>query len=505
MSLVRSAAPGAAGFGVRRANASLPDCVHAAARGRGMGAHSRSLLLLVAAPLVIRAAGGARAAAGLRRAAHKATTAAGTAKTPGTPTPTQRVLDAMRLSLQRWAKVETKQGAQDYVRDILSPAKRGALGRILILNGRVFANNEGGKVQQHLAMVARAVREKHSKVKNVAYLHNSEASGTCIQDKQGNLLPTTLIAKKYSSKECGVLVPNPYFGDLDHWSNVAQLLEDASRKHPYWKRDPRAFWRGHIRWRNKDCDHESGNIARFLGTLLTLRHPDQFDVKVRHLEEKKTLWSNASALHATKCKDGTKHPFRGIDDGLLGRLAEAQDVSWVDPVDYARYKILAHFPGGTTGSYSRNLNHLWATGSTVMIWDHPAQEHYYAGLEEGRTHLVFNATNAVDVARKITGNQRLARRLRDGAAAVQKELVCADCLHGFLLETLKAFRAHFRTELALDDVATARATLKGVQCGDFVEYVSHGVVEKIPPSNVKAGPGEDQRCVDLVSAAFQVV
>ena len=468
----------------------------------------RSLLLLVAAPLGVYAAGGARAAAGLRTAAHRAVAASGTAKTSSGPTPTQRVLDAMRLSLRRWDKVETKRGAQDYVRDILSPAKRGALGRILILNGRVFANQEGGKVQQHLAMVSRAVRERHSKVKNVAYLHNSEASGSCIQDKQGNLLPTTLVAKKYSSKECGVLVPNPYFGDLDHWSNVAQLLEAASRKHPYWKRDPRAFWRGHIRWRNKDCDHESGNIARFLGTLLTLRHPDRFDVKVRHLEEKKALWSNSTALHATKCKDSSsKYPFRVINDldGLIGRLSEAQDVSWVDPVDYARYKILAHFPGGTTGSYSRNLNHLWATGSTVMIWDHPAQEHYYAGLEEGRTHLVFNATNAVDFATKITGNQRLARRLRDGAAAVQKDLVCADCLHGFLLETLKAFRAHFRTELALDDVETARATLKGVECGDFVEYVSHGVVEKIPPSNVKAGPGEDQACVDLVSAAFKFV
>ena len=71
-----------------------------------------------------------------------------------------------------------------------------------------------------------------------------------------------------------------------------------------------------------------------------------------------------------------------------------------------------------------------------------------------------------------------------------------------MLETLKAFRAHFRTELALDDVETARATLKGVECGDFVEYVSHGVVEKIPLSDVKAGPGEDQSCVDLVSAAF---
>jgi hypothetical protein len=316
-----------------------------------MGPHSRSLLLLLAAPLVVDAAGGARAAAGPRRAAPHAAAAARTAS--GTPTPTQRVLDAMRVSLKRWAQVSTKNEAQKYVRDVLAgPAKRGALGRILILNGRVFANNEGGKVQQHLTMVSRAVRERHSKVKNVAYLHNSEASGSCLQNKKGELLPTTLIAKKYSAKECGVLVPNPYFGDLDHWKAVAQLLEDASRKHPYWKRDPRAFWRGHIRWRNKDCDHESGNIARFLGTLLTLRHPDQFDVKVRHLESKKRLWTNLTALHATKCKDGAaKYPFR-IDglDGLVQRLSEAQDVSWVDPVDYARYKVLAHFPGGTTGS-----------------------------------------------------------------------------------------------------------------------------------------------------------
>jgi hypothetical protein len=331
-----------------------------------MGARSRSLLLLLAAPLVVEATNDVRATVGPRRAAHKATTAGGTAKkSSATPTPTQRVLDAMRLSLRRWAPVTTKEGAQDYVRDILSPAKRGALGRILVLNGRVFANDEGGKVKQHLAMVSRAVRERHSKVKNVAYLHNSEASGSCLQNKKGELLPTTLIAKKYSSSECGVLVPNPYFGDLDHWSNVAQLLEDASRKHPYWKRDPRAFWRGHIRWRNKDCDHESGNIARFLGTLLTLRHPDQFDVKVRHLEAKKALWTNSTALRATKCKDGPKYPFRGIEPGLVQRLSEAQDVSWVDPVDYARYKILAHFPGGTTGSYSR---HRCGNHFSAMTW-----------------------------------------------------------------------------------------------------------------------------------------
>ena len=45
--------------------------VRSAARGRGMGAHSRSLLLLLAAPLVVQATNGARAAAGLRSAGQR--------------------------------------------------------------------------------------------------------------------------------------------------------------------------------------------------------------------------------------------------------------------------------------------------------------------------------------------------------------------------------------------------------------------------------------------------
>ena len=80
--------------------------VHSAARGRGMGAPSRSLLLLVAAPLAVYGANGVRAAAGLRGAAHKATTAGGTAKKPSAgPTPTQRVLDAILASGGEWVEL----------------------------------------------------------------------------------------------------------------------------------------------------------------------------------------------------------------------------------------------------------------------------------------------------------------------------------------------------------------------------------------------------------------
>ena len=161
-----------------------------------MGAHSRSLLLLLAAPLVVYAAGGVRAAAGRAAAgSHRSETGGKTGSRRHGTRRRARVssdadADAARprrhaFVAARWDKVSDEARAQDYVRDILSPAKRGALGRILILNGRVFANNEGGKVQQHLTMVSRAVRERHSKVKNVAYLHNSEASGSCLQNKKG--------------------------------------------------------------------------------------------------------------------------------------------------------------------------------------------------------------------------------------------------------------------------------------------------------------------------------
>ena len=50
-----------------------------------MGAPSRSLLLLVAAPLAVYGANGVRAAAGLRRAAQKKTAATGAAKPAGKP------------------------------------------------------------------------------------------------------------------------------------------------------------------------------------------------------------------------------------------------------------------------------------------------------------------------------------------------------------------------------------------------------------------------------------
>ena len=38
------------------------------------------------------------------------------------------------------------------------------------------------------------------------------------------------------------------------------------------------------------------------------------------------------------------------------------DTAWVEPEAYATHRYLLNLPGETSGSYSRNLNHLWARG-----------------------------------------------------------------------------------------------------------------------------------------------
>ena len=227
------------------------------------------------------------------------TAAANTTKTPNNRSLAAVVEDAMKASVKQYGQVKTTKDAQQIVRDIFSvPSKEEEnLGKILILNGKVFANRHEGKVYGHLVNTARALMEKND-VGNLAYLHESGASGRCATNKDGKKitnLPSTLIARDgYSSNRCGVLVPNPYFGNLDHRQREDDRLLRAAALNEYDARRPRAFWRGHLRqmrschtkegvlydknekpWKvHRFCERENGNVARFQGFLLTLRRPD---------------------------------------------------------------------------------------------------------------------------------------------------------------------------------------------------------------------------------------
>ena len=277
-------------------------------------------------------------------------------------------------------------------------------------------------------------------------------------------------------------------------------------------RGNRAFWRGKLRTAGKDCASGIGNYARFEAMTLTLRHPDMFDVKASFGSEIPAEWRNASWLRHRGCLD-VKRVFgaKGNLKNLVSRIDGAIDqVRYSNYEDYAAHKLLLNMPGGTSGSYSRNLNHLWSAGGVVLQWNQTTREHYFAGLEDGVSHAVVDVFTAKNVARRILGDEALARRLREGAATVNRDLVCPTCLLDYISETLRTLRDHFRSDLALDSREALRKTLRGVSCSrlGLVEFhleKQHGssvVAVPLDPAKTLPDVGEDETCLALVDAVY---
>ena len=127
-------------------------------------------------------------------------------------------------------------------------------------------------------------------------------------------------------------------------------------------------------------------------------------------------------------------------------------------------------------------------------------EHYHAGLEEGRTHLTVDFATAPEAVETVLSDDVFAKRLRDGAAEVQKKLLCYGCLGRYYAATLGTIRKHFQTNLALDNREALRATLRGVDCTGLrlVEYKN----KALPPATSLPEPGEDPVCLALVDRVY---
>jgi len=397
------------------------------------------------------------------------------------------VLDEMRQSVRDFEPALDAAGAEKYVRDVLTGPANSRNWRGLVVGGRIYGNaeiTEKGEANKFLAMVAHTLTRGGSPG-NVALLHAAGAIGHCAYRYDTNLerlrpyeyVATTFAAKvsPYSKKgRCGVLVPNPAFVSetaravgIEHAMDLgtASLRKEAGR-HPWENRSDLVFWRGKLRIANKKCDVEFGNFARFEAMTLTLRHPEQLDVKSSFLDLLPARWHNATWLHQSGCIDTTEvYGGKGQFKRVVWRIDEAVDQKKrFEKEDYARYKLLLNLPGGTSGSYSKNLNHLWATGGVVLQWNMTAREHFFAGLADGVSHAVVDVTTAETVAERILVNATLSAALHAGAAAVSRELTCPHCLTDYLGETLRTLREHFRGDLALDSRAALRRSLVGVNC-----------------------------------------
>ncbi|KAH8096001.1 10-hydroxy-9-(phosphonooxy)octadecanoate phosphatase [Aureococcus anophagefferens] len=254
-------------------------------------------------------------------------------------------------------------------------------------------------------------------LRNVAHDFHSGSSGTDAGGNRG--LPPLVIAKRGGFRQKGILIPNPYYGSLARdWNATRAAILARGRATPWASRRAQAFWRGRIISHDASnnlsdalkCEYEYGNHARLAAVALSFRRPDAVDVK-------------CTTAAATDCRprDAVARPCAALPyTADMARVAREPTLiagdAPVDRADYSAYRYVLNLPGATTGSYSKNLNHLWALGAVVMLWDAPFVEWCPACLA-----AYFGAV--VDRARARYGQAAVlddAARCRDlaGAAAL---------------------------------------------------------------------------------------
>ena len=283
-----------------------------------------------------------------------------------------------------------------------------------------------------------------------------------LRQKDATPLPRLVIAKRYGYDQCGILVPNCYFDDLTKWGRLAETITDVAAGLPFEKRDGRVFWRGSIRT-EPDCDDEAGNFARTEAVALTAAHPDVFDVKCLECDVRDEARQFCP-----------RHVFADETKRHLGDLRKL-GASHVDKSSFGRYQFQLNLPGSVSGSYSRNLNHLWLLGSVIAMWDAPYVEWYYPALAEGVTHLALNRSTALDAVRDVP--RRTVETMLRNAREVYDRLLCPDCLAAYMRTLVRKMRAYFRLGDVLDDPARLRRVLERLDVASL-ELVEFTIREK---------------------------
>ena len=290
---------------------------------------------------------------------------------------------------------------------------------LLVLRNRVFVDRAfltKSKHAAHAAFVASAARRV--RLANVAYRFSAGTRG--VKRSSCRPVPTAVIAKVGGHRQCGALVPNPYFGpDLDAWD----VAEDVV---PFATRSSKALWRGNIS--SRPCDKDAGNRARLEACALSVERPDLFDAYCPHVNgcapRDPDQCDAAGERLVAKTYGGDVFPHSATTEAMRRafRAPEKMARGYVEPRKFASSKYLLHLPGAFTGSYSRNLNGLWRRGAVVLLWAAAYAEFYFPALEEGRTHLVVDACSAPSVIERLNADPRRAEALAAAARAANSFL-----------------------------------------------------------------------------------
>lgn len=273
--------------------------------------------------------------------------------------------------------------------------------RWMIVDGKLYRRYGNKpinyKTQQMAHLISSVLANACDSVPDVAFDVDVSSVGTSIKDR-----PVLAIARKFKEADGGILVPNPYFEGVRKWATLSDIFFTEAAANPWAARDEHLFWRGVVDW-NSSAD---GKRERSECASLSDRSPEFFDVK-------------AVSRLLLSARDPKEH---------------VAVKSFVPPADYCHWKYLVNLPGRTSGSYSRNLNHLWTTGSVVMQWEsNPGkgpnfEEWYYPGLESNVTHVEAGSHNAETMVKYLREHDEMAQQIRSAGAAVYDNFICPCCI-----------------------------------------------------------------------------
>jgi len=283
---------------------------------------------------------------------------------------------------------------------------------------------------------------------------------------------TLAINKQFGYAQCGVLIPNTYFGygNLSVWAR--DNAKAAARAVAWPERTAAALYRGSLSpaaWPEpKDCGDAFGNHARLAAFAAARAAPDAVDAKCV-----------GAGHYSQSC--AVPPPPAGcagaVADFNAGLATNATDIEGghVDEADYERARYVLNLPGAASGSYSRALNHLWRTGAVVLQWAAPFVEWYYPALTDYETHVVVAQRSVAATVRALEADRASAEALGRAGRAIHDTFLCPECLAKFLARAIGAARDHLGMGLVLDDPAAAAAFFRAeLPCDALVEVVRGG-------------------------------
>lgn len=290
-------------------------------------------------------------------------------------------------------------------------------GLVVVRNSQVLVSPSfmaKEKNRKHVAFLTSMIEAGYS-IPNVAYRFSANSTGACEDD-------CCLVIAKRDKGQPGIMVPNPYFHDLEFWTAVRRILKQTASERPWSGRRDSVFWRGHIQV--SPCADEQGNWHRLRAA--TINSP-KIDVR---------CWM----LKKCRIRDDRTSPCPGLEyDDAMKRARDNPSLitreGHVPKENFTNYRYLLNLPGSTQGSYSRNLNHLWFLDSVLLLWKSSHAEWYYPDLEHKKTHLDVDYETILTLLEDAGLD---TDQLRRGARLVDRHLLCPSCLANYFMTLFDA-------------------------------------------------------------------